>query len=643
LRITFALKGFFRDQASNTSQLNHFLLAEARVEVTLVFEDSTEKVFVPPKSPNGRFVLDIGPADVPESVAAPSPPLKKRISALFLDFRVPVSHGGRTFQTLRILQDFSLTPTPANSDQNIDYALAPLSWNHSAFALTNRRTSAARTANAGVHPLLDLTKLSQSLVLMNALVLDVTDLWDQLHETNGNYRVYKGLGDHDRVTFKVFAHLGGNAFIWYGIVPSYLSESTSVSPHVFFSPADYAEKQNERDEKKYLFNNAEHLEKFSGRTLIHGYLLPPVDDVRIPDLDNLPELDPTRLRLGMGAGELTGYQLPDVPLDASRLVREMHRRSKLIAWVIARRRNVVNFFYTSPRTKKIMPAHWDIGAGFERAFYALGKIKPQQFLLMPQPYGKTGVIKGRESDAHLKVVTDAIVDVLQTNTELVGHPDGELVAKDKMVLSCYSESGWDLWKACATNTDHIKAIIGIEPNSTNPKGRDIIPTLLAKQIRVFIIGRHQGFNDHYRPKVAKPLQDQIRFLPDKPREVLKYPPDPDLNDFVKYRVARVTKVDLDPLMTDHEKEILEDLAKRRKPITGKAAIPVIFQDINNSDKLSDGGLTSIFYTHNFALTGGQEMTLDDPPGANAPLPPDNFYNRPVTYRTFFQQAVEEIG
>jgi len=76
------------------------------------------------------------------------------------------------------------------------------------------------------------------------------------------------------------------------------------------------------------------------------------------------------------------------------------------------------------------------------------------------------------------------------------------------------------------------------------------------------------------------------------------------------------------------------LAKRKPPITGKAAIPFIFQEINNSDKLADASLTNIFYTHNYALTGGQDMTLADP---------SDFYNKPVTYRTFFQQAVEEIG
>src|SRR5882762_3353828 len=47
-----------------------------------------------------------------------------------------------------------------------------------------------------------------------------------------------------KVTFKVFAHLGGNAFIWYGIIPSYLATVENVFPHVFYSPSDYAEKQN---------------------------------------------------------------------------------------------------------------------------------------------------------------------------------------------------------------------------------------------------------------------------------------------------------------------------------------------------------------------------------------------------------------
>lgn len=628
MNVTFALREFFKDRRANLNHRNHFLLAQSRVEVTLVFEDSTEKVFVPPRRPDGKFLLEIGPNDIPESVAATAPPLKKGISSLSLDYTVPFTHAGKTFQLLRIFQDFSLTELPSNSDQNVDYALSPFGWKHSAFSLTNRRTSALRTANARAHPLLDLTKLAQNLVMVNSLMLDVTELWNALHEKNINYRMYKVFSPADRVTFKVFAHLGGNAFIWYSVVPSYLAESTAVSPHVFYSPADYAEKQNIRDERKYLLDNAVQFEArtaqpanpaqpgqaarpaqpgseepFDGTTLLMGYLLPPIDDDRIPELD------------------------PPAPFI----------KQRFIDWATEGRRNVVNFHYTTSRPRQITPNHWNLGAGFERAFYGLGETKPQQFLLMPQVIGRNApsAEKGWESDKHLKNITDTIVDLLQTNTELIGRADDELVAKDKMVLSCYSESGFDLWKASTTNMDNIKAIIGIEPNSTNPKGRDIIPKLLAKKIRVFIIGRHQGFNDHYRPKIAADLQDQIRFLPDKPREVLKYPPDPDVNDFVKYRVSRVTDVTLDPLMLEREKVILTDLANERTPVTGKAAIPRIFRPINNSDNLSDGsGVEGIFYSHNFALTGGQDMKLADPV---------DFYGKPVAYRTFFQQAVEEIG
>lgn len=638
MRITFALKEFFRDRRSNSAQVNHFLVADARVEVTLVFADSSRKVFVPSKGPNGRFVLDVSPADVPDNVDASAPPVKHRISSLSLDFTVPFSHGGKTFNLLRILQDFSLTERPANDDQTIDYTLSPFSWKHSS-STNNPLPSASRTTNARTHPLLDLTHLSRDLVLINTLVLDITGLWEKLHEGNRYYRMYESLGAHDRVTLKVLAHTGGNSFIWYSVIPAYLAESSKVSPHVFFSPADYAEKQNVENERKYLLDNGRHFQNVSGSTLIDGYLLPPIDDDKIQELNPLPELDPAALPT-LGARAAEPGRLDFAGVDAAmdqmreRVIRDASRRSRLIQWVIQNRRNVVNFSYTSSRPPDIQPRHWSIGAGFEKAFYGLGEVQPQQFLLMPQPYGRGGVIKGRESDRHLKTVTDTIVDLLLTNTHLIGLAPDHLVAKDKMVISCYSESGWDLWKTSATNMDHIKAIIGIEPNSVNPKGRDIIPHLLKKQIKVYIIGRHKGFGNHYRPEIGKHLQQKIRFLPDDPLKILKYPPDPDTNDFVKYRVGRVTDVDLDPLMLPSEKKVLEDLAKRRKPVKGKAAIPFVLKPINNSDKLSQAALTSIFYTHNFALTGGQDMTLSDP---------DNFYDKPVTYRTFFQQAVEEIG
>lgn len=599
MNVTFALKEFFKDKKANEHQIKHFLLDQARLKATLTFLDSSTKEFNPARNAAGRFVLVLDAAAIP---ADPGTGHKKQMTRLSVELVVDRTIAPKTFQLLRIIQEFSLKALPVNSDQNIAYQLSPFSWTHS-------KVGKRRTANANVHPLLDLKKLSQNLVLMNALVLDLTELWEHLHEKNEHYKRYKDLTAPGKVTFKVFAHLGGNAFIWYGVVPSYLSTVENVFPHVFYSPADYAAKQNIADEKSYLFDNKKEFEAqegsksaFNGRTLLLGYLLPPVDDDQIA---------------GLTPKNFTKADLTD--------------------FVKRSRRNVVGFGRTTDTPPKLTTHHWRIGAGLERAFYGLRKNRPQQFLLMPQVIGNDGpsAVKGNESEPHLKNVTDAIVDLLQSNTDLLPNSGrDELVAKGKMILSCYSESGSDLWRSSSNNIDHIEAIIGIEPNSTNPNGKNIIPSLLAKKIRVFIIGRHMGFNDHYRPQVPKDLQARIRFLPDEPLKILKYPPDPDSNDFVKYRVARATDKNLDPLMRQAEKDILDDLAHRAPPVTGKAVVPVIFTPTGNSDRLGAGGLVGIFYTHNYALTGGQEMTLADPV---------HFYGKPVKYRTFFQQAIDEIG
>ncbi|HYP90176.1 MAG TPA: hypothetical protein VEQ59_18525 [Polyangiaceae bacterium] len=600
MKLTFSFQSFFSDKKLAKKQVGHFLLEQAHIDVSVVFDDSSVKVIRLVRAASGSFELELGKDDIPVAAESDGTLSRRLIRRLNFELIVPFEAVGKTFELLHIVQQFTATPGPANSDFVVDYRFTPFAWVHTG-------TRKARTANLNTHPLLDLSKLNQNQILINALVLDLTELWDHLHQKNKVYAGYKDLTEPSKVTFKVFAHLGGNAFIYYCVVPSYVAESSKVSPHIFYSPSDYAEVQNLRNERPYLLGNQTQFEgkddsssASNGATLLLGYLLPPVDDVRIPTLN---------------------------PKSRS--------KAEMIDAVNERRRNVVNFEFADATKKRIEPQYWNIGAGFERAFYALGEIRPQQILLMPQVHvTDRGVAKGNESQRHVNNVTSAIFHILQTHGGLLAAKDDELVVKDKLILSAYSESGWDLWESSANNLDEVKAIIGIEPNSVNPRGAAIIPKLLAKKVKVYIIGRHQGFNDHYRPKIAKPLQDQIRFLPDEPRKVLAYPPDPDLNDFVKYRVARMQDQNLDPRLLPKEKEVLQDLAKRKRPITGKAAIAAIMTENHNSDKLSDGELTSIFYTHNFALTGGQEMQLDDAV---------RFYDKPVKYRTFFQQAVEEIG
>lgn len=599
MQIRFALKQFFREKDKNAHLNEHFLLEPARLFVQLTFSDSSQlRLPLAELDASGKVDIEIGVDQVPN---APGATHKLTITQLLMDFFVDFPRDGKIFRLLRIIQVFKMKPGKANSDTNVDYDLSPFGWAHA-------KRFDRRMSNASVHPLIDVSKLKLNVIGINALVVDLTDLWDHLHRKNKYTRFYKELTDAKKVTFKVFAHLGGNAFIWYGIVPAYASTSSTISPHVFYSPSDWASKQNDKDEDTYLFDNPQQTEAkdgsdeaFNGKILFLSYLLPPVDDTRIPTLN--PTL--------------------------------FNDKAWFITWVKTTRRNVVYFKYADDKKTKISLKHFRLGAGFERAYYGLGKVQPQQILLMPQVTGDEGLHadKGSESSAHLTNVTDAIFDLLQTNTDLlIAAKKDELIKKDKLILSCFSESGNDLWKASAIHSDRIKAIIGIEPNNTNPTGANIIPTLLKKKAKVFLIG-HVGPGQFYRPKLAAALLKQIRLLPDQPK-VLTYPPDPSVNDFVKYRTARVTSATLDPYMSDEEKSLLHDLAARKPPKTGKDAIPEVFTEAANSYKLGSGGVVEIFYTHHFALTGGQEMTLADP---------NDFYKKPVSYRTFFQQAVEEIG
>jgi hypothetical protein len=386
MRITFALKEF-ADRKVNQHQVKHFLLDPARVAVRLTFSDSSEK-FLPPvaKNGSGKFFVDIDRDDVPDRPDDSGTVHKLQITRLLMDLFVDLPFKGKTFRLLRIIQEFSLTPGKTNSDTTIDYALAPFAWAHG-------RTLVRKTSNATVHPLLDMRKISRNEIAVNALVVDLTDLWDHLHRDNLYTKYYKELTEPKKVTFKVFAHLGGNAFIWYGIVPAYLAASRKISPHVFYPPSDWAAKQNKTDEKSYLFDNAKEFaaqsgsdDAFNGRVLILSYLLPPVDDARIPSLN------PKRF--------------PKTPF---------------VKWVIRSRRNVVTFGYADDAKTKISPKHWRIGAGFERAFYGLGKVQPQQILLMPQVTGDGGLHadKGVENERHLKNITDAILDLLQTNSATI--------------------------------------------------------------------------------------------------------------------------------------------------------------------------------------------------------------------------------
>lgn len=598
--LLFPFQAFFKSK--NTS---HFLLDEAKLSILLFFTDNTKLSLDVKKAGSFKgFSIDITPDLIPNDPlkSVNNVTVKKKISKIQMNFFTgTTSPDKKFFKTLEIKQDFACTATIINDGQNIDYTLTPGGWIDSAGTL--------KIANLATHPLLNLQGLSKNKIIINALVVDLTELWMHLHKDNDNYTLrLKHLSRSDLVTFKVWGNLSGNAFIWYSVIPKHIEKSESLSPHVFFSPADVSEQQN-KDDKSYLLSNTEYF-KTDGQILLM-YLLPPVDDISIKTLQ--PKLNRAK-----------------DPID------------------LTLERNVVNFEFANDN-KTITPKFWHIGAGFEKAFYGLNS-QPQQIFLMPQDRGqmKGEAAKGLQTlgpEEVLKQITDTVMDVLLTNTGLIGKGKEPIVKKDKLIFSCYSESGFDMWYAVKKNLKNTKAIIAIDPQNFNsltnaygssrPLGKDQLPNLIKENIKIFLIVRHH--KPQYKPKNID-LKKINLFPTDDPAKIFHYPPIiPAVHDFVRYRVERVMDITKDPDFTlPEEKAIMNDLAKQKTPVTGKKAFDKVFGpigDYDNSDN-NDKGFES-WYTHHFALTGGQIIKKLPKTGG--------IYNQPVTYTTYFQEAVEKIG
>ncbi|HSF46335.1 MAG TPA: hypothetical protein VLA58_10005 [Chitinophagaceae bacterium] len=578
----------------------HFLLDEAKLNLVLVFRDNTKKTIDVKKATKIKgFEIDLKPDLIPDDPlrTGNGVVVKKIISKMQMNFSTGVKIGSTFFTTLSIRQEFSCTAWPINGAQQIEYLLSASGWIDSSGTL--------KLANMATHPLLDLKDLMKNKVKLNALIVDLTRPWMVLHKDNDFYKYILKHFTSDKVVFKVWGNLSGNAFIWYSVIPRYAEKSDKLSPHVFFSPTDLMEYQNKKKDKDYLLDNADYFKEDGG--MLMQYLLPPLDDVRIDSLQ--PKMT--------GAA---GF------ID----LRE---------W-----RNVVNFRFANDG-KTITPIMWHIGAGFEKAFYGINS-QPQQIFLMPQDYwnpeigGRKGIQTLGPPDA-LKQITDTIFDVLLTNTILIGKGKEPIVKKDKFVLSCYSESGFDLWYAVKRYTKNIKGIIAIEPQNLNkldngyglnpPLGKNVLPALQKLKVPIFIIGRHH--TRKYKPQNVD--LSKIELMPKDAAKVFEYRPDPALNDFMRYRLERILDLDKDPLALVNETDVRDQMAARNPPIVGAELFKNVFGWRSNEDtnKYNHLGFEA-WYSHHFALTGGQIMTLPKKGG---------IYKQIITYSTFFQEAVEKIG
>ena len=541
-----------------------------------------------------------------------------KISTIEFRFWSVLNLTGKEFITINIIQQFSVQHNPDTSVlSGFEPTLKPTIWLSKDKDLSHLNHG---HMHMGKHPLLDYDDRNHEITL-NCLVINLTDFWMETHKENRRYKVHNLLSTKYKVRLMVFAHLYGPPLIWYVCVPEHLLFKNNLSPHIFFSPDDNAETQfpygnnpQEYGKKDMEYINAGVRKKFiDDGYFVMRYLLPPVDDV---------DVDKWRSTLSSLYGDVS-------PVENFRNV------------IITKGVTYPKFgFFNKPQ-----PNIWNICIGLEKAFAGSDK-QPNQLLLMPQrPLHGNNVFA---TNSHLQNIVEGIMNMLWTNDEVINQDSSinNLLTIDKFVSSCFSESGVDLWIASMKNMNKIKAVIAVEPEDLNAinhsygeyKGIDVISKLLEKKIKVYLIGRHH--HTSYRPSNVNIVKD-IKFKPDDPVKIFEYPPNPDNNDFIRYRVGRIKDIDSDPLMTSTERDHLKkSLTKLKSPsdlfkLVFHYRHNVDIEKVNNERVDYDG--VDHWYSHQFAFSGGQLMKLPSDYATKG------MYNRPVTYKTFFQECVEEIG
>lgn len=563
----------------------HFLLRAASVRTKVGFSDGSFASIDGVKATEpGSFAVNLTPDLVPANAAA---------TQMEVTYTIPVTLGALTFTALTVSQRIRMVPAPASP---LGYTLSPNGW----FDAKGR----LRTANLLVHPLVQASRLVEGRLEVNTLMLDITPGWRELHTNNPHYDLFIALRQPGDPQLRVLAHTAGTPLIWYALIPPHLVAARTVSPHIFLQPSDNREGQHPANEETYLLKNDAHFAT-DGEALMK-YVLAPASDLQVRQLKS---------------------RIPAV-----------------VEW-----RNVGGVRRAdTPTRKRLSPTQWLIPMGLSRAIVHRGNAQPAQFLLLPQ---RTGVQNDSHSGDYGAAVsglalrtTRAILALIETNTSLTLHGGDTLLSLDKLIYSGYSEAGFDLWNVGNALAPHLKAIIAVEPQNLNkiqndyraknadgervgpaPSiGKDVIPRLLRSGVAVYIIGRHHA---QYRPDVTGKLPEM---LPADPAKAFAYPPDPAVNDFVKYRVYRFVDPSSDPLMQASEKAIMSDLES--SGVTGTATLPKVFPAESNIDASNDP-LIHQWYSHQFALSGGDELTPD----------PAGLYDKPVAYRTWFQVATQRIG
>ncbi|MEQ1741960.1 MAG: hypothetical protein ABL869_05610 [Candidatus Nitrotoga sp.] len=498
-------------------------------------------------------------------------------------------YNGTEYPLLKIAQRFQVVRR-----NNVATSLSALTWQK----MTPGQSAGFVKATPPLHPLL---RLSGTTVEVALEFVEITGLFNAIHGDTPWYSALHLLKGTNR-QIHVLAALQGHPFVWYVVVPQSVADKKELQPNLLIYPADYGGIH-------YVANSLEGITtpnhntsvgniQCGGETLF-SFLTKPISDKDYED------------------------KLEEYLRQTNRFKNRSGRKPPPLHHL----REVLGYGLTGSLP---VPKYWDIPFGFEQ-----GLSDKQQILIVPQISGGDGGICIKKG---LKALVENAIFFVYTHSNTLHYDE---ISVNKLILTCYSESGGNIFTASKSNLSDIKAIICFEPQYMNEHlsgkdrngnpwtenrnlslGKEVIPLLLEKNSKVVLIGRHKhGWEAKYLPKGVNPAS--LVLLPnDANYGILDYPePSKSYNlaasPVLVRRYSRLLKPTADNVVnkirsgetepidyasTGKEAQVDDFIAKQRKDgLTDEQLIKKVFTPSYNDD--TSGG----YYTHNFIVSCGQEL------------------------------------
>jgi hypothetical protein len=516
---------------------------------------------------------------------------------LTLGIRASCTVDGKTYPLVQIVQEFT-----APEVKPADSRLVARGWRKG----QPDDPLGLQKGSPQLHPLLALDGVT---ILVDVRFVDITDLYADLHGRSSWWRVLRFLSATQR-TVRVLAALGGHPLVWYAAIPRSVTAIEAQKPVVLVMPADYGAISYPYSLKGLRVpahsRSVDNLQ--SGLEVLTHVLTEPLSDARYNALLR------GYLALRRTFTEPVGDQPPP-----------LHHFRSVITYV--------------PEQGSVRPKFWDVPFGFERALE-----DERSILLMPLMNGGEGGLLIKRGLGTL--TRNAITSIYAHGTTL---SYATLRVADP-VLVAYSQSGGNVFTACARSPGEIRGLALFEPQYMNQAlgtedrhlalGKDVVPTLLRAGVKVVSIGRRKGgWASKYLPAGNAA---GLRLLPDDSRydALITYPatkPYASADVLIRHRYSRLVDplhdaaltsiLDIaatdtyDPPTVDQETKVDAFVeAQRKAGRTDDQLVATVYSAGYDAD--TSGG----YFTHNFCMAGGQ-----------------SFDTGTRSYTTFFHEALRAIG